>query len=209
MASKKPKAEDLSKKDIKRMIEEEGYIHANFLFEIVGNPKEHVETALKMFLENIDADQQVICLRKDVEEVIQLEGEDLFSVAAEVEYLVLGLEKFTWLAFNFMPASVEVIAPKEITFSDKDFGMWMNDLLAKLHEVNTMHTTVKSEHSALVKNLNAVIRNSIVLVLKGKEMTAEEIGPHLGMGEASVVKFLEAMEKEKKIVSKNGTYKLA
>ncbi len=194
----------LDKKEIKAHVDK-GYIQAIVLFEMVGSPKEHIEQAMKLFMDNIRSDKDIITLKEDFEDTIETEGK-MFSTAAEAEYLILGIEKLTWLAFNFMPASIDIKAPKELTFKEKDFTNWLNDLLAKLHEVNTVHTAMKSEHQAMVQNINALLRNNILLALHG-EMTANEISKKVGIGSKQLLPFLEAMVKEGKLDHKGKKFK--
>ncbi|MBD3209446.1 hypothetical protein GF367_03430 [Candidatus Woesearchaeota archaeon] len=203
----KNRVQKLDKKTRKEKLDD-GWIHVNVLFEIVGNPKGHVEKSLNLFLDNINQDQHIITIAEDVEETIEVEqSKGLFSAAAEVEYLVYGLEKLTWFAFNFMPASIEVKAPGELTFKEKDFSNWMNDLLAKLHEVNTVHTSLKSEHQALVKNLNAAVRNNVLLATDGRALDAGGVAKKVGMSEKAVLPFLDALVKDRKIEKKGKKYK--
>lgn len=160
---------------------------------------------MKLFLENIRQDESIILLKEDVEETISIEG-DMFSGAAECDYLVHGIEKLTWLAFNFMPASIEIKAPKELTFRDRDFSNWMGDLLSKLHEVNSVYTGLKNEHAAMVKNINALVRNNILLGLGKENLSAAELGKRIGMSTKSILPFLEALIKEQKLIHKNNKY---
>lgn len=195
----------MGRKEIKQRVAD-GWIRATVLFEIAGNPKKHVEDTLKLYLDNISQDESIITLKEDLEEAINIEDQGVYSTAAEVDYLIYGLDKLTWFAFNFMPASIEVSDPGELTFSDKDFNNWMNDLLAKLHEVNTAHTGLKTEHQALVKNLNAAIRNNIFLAVDAGASAAEEIGKKAGMSAENVKKFLDKMVEEGKLSVKDGRY---
>lgn len=190
----------LSVKERKEKIEE-GWIHTNVIFEMIGSPKEHIEKALQLFLDNIASDDHVIVLSEDREETIETEG-GMFSTAAELEYLIYGLDKLTWFAFNFMPASIEIKAPKELTFKDKDMSAWMNDLLAKLHEVNVVHTSLQAQYDGMVKNLNNAIRNNILLGLT-EAMTAKQLSAKIGMSEKSVLLFCEKLLKEGKLEHKN------
>ncbi len=161
---------------------------------------------MKLFLASIDQEENVIALEKDFEEVMPV-GDDMFSIAAEVEYLVLGMEKLTWLAFNFMPASIEIMAPEELTFTEKDVSNWLNDILAKLHEVNVNHTNLKGSNEGLVRNLNATIRNSILLSIEHGPISIKEISKKIGISEENTQKFLDAMIKEKKIVLDDKKYR--
>lgn len=189
-------ATELSKKEIKEKIDE-GWVHSIVIFEMIGQPKDHVEKTLSLYMDNIRKDDNIISLKEDHEETIELD-DGMFSLAIEAEYLVLGLEKLTWFAFNFMPASIEIKGPKELTFRDKDLTSWFNDLLAKLHEVNTIHTSLKGEHQELVKSLNAAVRNAILLCTD-EPITSKEIGKKIGMTDKRTLLFLEAMMKEGRI----------
>lgn len=201
------RAKKLSGKEKKEKLNE-GWMHINVLFELVGNPKEHLEKTLQAFLDNINQDEHIITIKEEVEETLELEEDKgLFSAAAEVEYFVFGLEKLTWFAFNFMPASIEVKAPSELTFKDKDFSGWMNDLLAKLHEVNAMHTSLKSEHQQLVKNLNIAVRNNVLLATEHEALAVKEVAKKIGMGDTVVQQFLDALVKEGKLEEKGKKYK--
>lgn len=194
----------LTKKEIKGKIDK-GWIHAVVLFEIAGSPKAHVEKARDQFLENIDTDEQLVTLTKDIEETIEIE-DGIYSTAAECDYLIYGMEKLTWLALNFMPASIEIKAPSELTFAEKDLSGWLSDLLAKLHEVNAVHTNLKGQHDALVKNLNASIRNSVLLALGEESLDSKAIGKKVGLGDKQLNAFLEAMIKEEKLIKKGAKY---
>jgi AAA+ ATPase superfamily predicted ATPase len=189
-------AHELSRKEIKEKISE-GYVRATIIFEIVGEPKEHVEKSIKMFIENIREDKQIITISEDYEETIKLE-DGMYSTAAEVEYLIVGLEKLTWLAFNYMPASIEIHEPKELTFREKDFSTWLNDLLAKLHEVNTVHTSLNMQNQQMLRSLEAAISNSILIVTEQPSLP-KEISKKIGVVEEQVLLFLEALLKENKI----------
>ncbi len=195
----------LNRKEIKEKINQ-GYVRIIVLYEMIGHPKEHIEKTMKIFLENIDNDEDIITIKKDVEETIPIEG-NLYSTAAECEYLIYGIEKIIWLATNFLPANIEIKEPKELTFKDKDFSDWINDLLSKLHEINTKYNALKNENQGLIKNMNALIRNNILLVMGTEELTAKEIGRRTGMKEEHIIPFLEALIKEKKIIHHNKKFK--
>jgi len=161
---------------------------------------------MKLFIENIDKEEHIIKIKESFEEIIDV-GDGMFSIAAEIEYLILGMEKLTWLAFNFMPASIEIMAPEELTFAEKDLSNWMNDLLAKLHEVNVNHTNLKVNNDSLVKNLNATIRNSILISIDHEAQSLKDLSKKIGISTENTQKFLDAMIKEGKIVLDGKVYK--
>ena len=183
---------------------EAGYIRVHMIFELVGKPKEHVEKALKEYITAIKGDQEIEMVSEDFAQPIEQEG-GLFSTFCECEMLVKNMEKMTWLCFNFMPASVEIIEPDTVTMQAKELTNWLNDLLSKLHEVSLIAKNMNMKNKMLVKNMNALLRNSILLAIRHGVERTEYIGKLLGVHEKQLEPFFEAMVKEGKVKkSKNG-----
>src|SRR3989344_2559117 len=195
----------MDKAEIREKITE-GYIRVNVLFEIIGNPKEHVENALKNYLENIKLTANVIVLKEDMEEAEDL-GNGLFSTFAEVDMLLRGLEKLTCLCFNYSPASIEIIDPPEFKFREKELSNWLNDLLAKLHEIGALSKQVSAENKMIVQNMNRLIKNSILVSIDQGFHTPKEIEERTGIDYKQLKPFFEAMIKEGKIHLMNDQYK--
>ncbi|HLD04186.1 MAG TPA: hypothetical protein VJG90_00550 [Candidatus Nanoarchaeia archaeon] len=195
----------MDKAEIREKITE-GYIRVNVLFEIIGNPKEHVENALKNYLENIKLTANVIVLKEDMEEAEDL-GNGLFSTFAEVDMLLRGLEKLTWLCFNYSPASIEIIDPPEFKFKEKELSNWLNDLLAKLHEIGSLSKQVSAENKLIVQNMNRLIKNSILSSIDQGFHTPKAIEERTGIDYKQLKPFFEAMIKEGKIHLMNDQYK--
>ncbi len=131
----------------------------------------------------------------------------MFSAVAETELLVKNLEKITWLAMNFSPASIEIIEPIKFTISQKDITNWINDLLSKLHEIGMIRKSDQGQMEGLIRNFNAMTRNAIILSLS-EPRTVEQIGKKIGMNSEHAEKFLEALIKEKKIRKEKTKYYL-
>jgi len=179
-----------------------GAILAQVSFEIVGNPKEHVETTLKGFINNLKNDSQVTVLSEEFGEPEEVKDSNgLWSNYADTEMLVKGLDKLIWLCINFMPASIEIIAPEELTFKEKDMTNWLNDLLAKLHEISftLRQTTVKD--SIVVQSMNAMIHNALLLATEHYHKPGE-IEKKLGIEFKHLQPFFEALLKQDKLEKK-------
>jgi len=198
--------------EIKKLIEE-GYLKIRVIFEIVGRPKEHVEQTLKAYIENIKTkEKEIHVLSEDYEPAEALEGENqegLFGVMTEVEMLVPNIQKLTWLAINFSPASVEILEPSEITLDQRSAGEWVTDMLARLHEIGMFQKSLTSQNEGLVRNFNAMTRNAIILCLQDGEKDINFISKKIGMTTEHTEKFLEALIKENKIKSEKNNYYLA
>lgn len=197
--------ERMKDKEIKEFIEK-GYLKINVIFEVVGNPKNHVEDSLKAYIANIKTQEGIVVLREDYDDVQEV-NEGVFSIVAESEMLVKDFEKLTWLCINFTPASIEIIEPDELKIEQKSITHWLNDLLSSLHEIGIVHKKLASEYQGVLRNFNAMTRNAILLVLK-EPSDIKTISEKVGMIEEHTEKFLEALITEKKITKEKNIYHL-
>ncbi|MBN1646335.1 hypothetical protein JW868_04825 [Candidatus Woesearchaeota archaeon] len=193
----------MKKKEIKEKLDQ-GYIQINVIFELLGSPKSHVEKTIKAFIQGIKVDPNVIFLQEEFGEVEEREG-NLYSTFAEVDMLILGLEKITFLCFNYTPASLEIVEPGQLTFRTKDLTNWINDLLAKLHEVSTVTKAFNSKNQMLQQNINALLHNAIMLSIK-QAKTEKEIAQDMGLPVKTVKPMLDLLVKDKKINLKDKKY---
>lgn len=195
----------MKEKEIKEYLEK-GYIRVSVIFEVVGKPQKHVEETIKAYITNIKTNQEIKVIKEEYEPAEDA-GDDLFSTVAEVEMMLENMEKLTWLAINFSPASIEVIEPATLTIEQKEITHWMNDLLSRLHEMGMIQKAVRSQSETLIRNFNSMTRNAILLVLReGAEIDA--ISKKIGMNNEHTQKFLDALIKEKKIKKEGNSFYL-
>ena len=195
----------MEEKEIQKRIKQ-GAILAQVSFEVVGNPKDYVETTIKGFVNNIKNDSDITFLNEEFgepEEVPNSQG--LWSTYADTEVLVNSLDKFVWLCVNFLPATIEIIAPEELRFSDKDLTNWLNDILAKLHEISVTVRQTNVKNEVLVQNMNALIQNAIIITTEHYHKPAE-IGKKVGIDEKQLQPFFEALVKQGKLEKKGDEY---
>ncbi|KYK25760.1 hypothetical protein AYK26_01975 [Euryarchaeota archaeon SM23-78] len=193
----------MDEKEIQKKIKQ-GAILAQVSFEVLGSPKEHVEKAIRGFVNNVKADSQITVLNEEFGEPEETEGK-LWGVYADTEMLVNNLDRFIWLCVNFMPASIEIIAPQELRFKEKDFTNWLNDLLAKLHEISHTVRQTNANNELLVKSMNALIQNAIMLAAEHYHKP-KEISAKLGIPEKQLEPFFVALVKNGKLEKKGNAY---
>lgn len=191
-------------KEIKIKIQEEGYIQAIVMFEVIGNPKEYVKQALNNHLDKLKADKDIEVIRFDVEKPEQ--QDTVWSAFAEVELLVKNLEKFTWICMNFMPSSIEIMAPKELVFKGRELTNWLNDILAQVHEIALISQQVGQQSKQMLKNMNALVRNSILVCIDSNINKGSEIAKKVGIPEKELEPVFEAMIKENTIKKEGKDY---
>ena len=195
----------MKSKEIKEYVEEKGYLHLSILFEVVGNPKEHVSTMLKKVMEGVKSNKGVIVFKEEYGDPEEA-GEGLWGTFCDVELLVKNIDLISWIAFNFSPASIEVIAPKKIELSDKKLNSFFGEVLSSLHQNNMNLMKAKSESKDVLLSFNTLARNAILLSLKDKASSPSDVSRDVGIDEASVAKFLDAMVKEKTVAKQDDKY---
>jgi len=190
--------EKLSKQQVKQKIEEEKWIKTEVLFQLIGNPKEHVETTLKTYIDDIATMESVILLNEDYAPAEELGGDQkgIFSTYCEATVLVQNLETLTFFCINYMPANIEIKEPGQLTVKDKQLTDWFNDLLAKLHEVSVVAKQVRNQNEHLVRGFNDLVKNYVTHLLKEGVNTIKGMSEKTGIDEKNMEQFLTALAKE-------------
>ncbi|MBR9693264.1 hypothetical protein GOV07_05055 [Candidatus Woesearchaeota archaeon] len=201
----KPK-EGLTEAQIKEQLSE-GWLRVLITFELVGKPREHIEATIKSYLANIKQDKRIKAIKEEFAEAIEMD-DGLFSTFCEFETMVENMEVLTWLAVNFMPASIEILSPDKLTLDSRVIVNWVNDLLAKLHEVSNVLREERAVNAHVTKGMNALIKNSILAALKTGELTPADLEKIVGIQAAQLVPFLENLLEKGTIIQKNKKYSL-
>ena len=193
------------KKEIKEKVAE-GRILARIIIEIVGKPKEHIEEALRVVVDKIKEQQDI----KIVEEKLfdAEKQEEMFSTFAELGILFKNMETLVGFCFDFMPSSVEILDPEKLSFKSNDFAGLINDLLARLHQINLKVVQNNAEKKTLKKNMLNMLKNTVMILLSIKNMQLEQLSKSSGINEKDLKPLLDAMVKEKTIDFKEGIYSL-
>ena len=193
----------MNDKELKELITK-GHIQCRVIFEMAGNPREHVEKTLKEYIEKIKEDPNFIFVTEYYAPAEENEDK-IWSTFCESEIVASSLDKLNLLCFNLGPASVEILQPESLTLSDKKLGELYNDFISKLHEVGIIMKNATSESDLLKVNLNRAIRNCVVLALV-EPKTAHEIAEKVGIDTEHLQPFLDAMIKEKSLVKDGEKY---
>lgn len=192
----------MNDKELKGLIEQ-GHILCRVIFEMAGNPKEHVEKTLKEYIAKVKEDPDYVFMKEYLAPAEENEG--IWSTFYESEVLVTNLEKLNLLCFNLGPASVEILQPEQITLSEKRITEVYNDVISKIHEVSMGMKSLSNDNEMLKVNLNRAIRNCVVLSLN-EPRTINEISEKVGIDAEHLQPFLDAMLKEKSLVKDGEKY---
>lgn len=198
----------LSKAEIRDKIEE-GAIKCLITLEVAGKPKEHVEKALEELLGKLKEEKHLDILKIVKGEAKELEDDEgYFSAFAEIGMLVPDMESLTFIAMNFTPASIEILAPDRFVFPPNRVQNWLNDLLSKLHSISQEHRNLTQQTRYYQQNMNRLARNIITVLLAAGHQTSDTLSKLTGIEEENVKKILEHLKKEEQVMEKDGKWVL-
>ena len=167
------------------------------LIEILGKPKEHVETTIRGFIDKIRDDHEYILLSERYAECTQ--HENLWSTYAELEVVAKDITKLISFCFEYMPASLEIIKPDNFTMENHIITGFLNDLQGRLHNVDMIVKKLRAENDVLKRNMKTTIENLITLLLKINSMKVGELSSYTGINEDELKIFLNDMINKNKI----------
>lgn len=196
---------DLNKKEIQEKLSE-GYIHFNTIIELVGKPRDHVDKTIKDYVAKLEENEHYIITKKDISKAKKTD-DGYFSSFAELEILVKEVQGVIAFCFNYMPASIEIIEPSEIVFNNVKLTDIMNELQAKLHEVDMIAKGANQKVMHLSENFNGLLANFIKYSCI-KEKDIPTLSKITGFDEKVLEPFLENLVKNGKLNKADNKYKL-
>ena len=175
----------------------QGMIQIRAIIEVVGKPKEYVEKTLKDYVKKIKENKDFTILKEDHEKPEEQEG--FFSAFAEIELLVKNKDALLSFSFDYLPSSIEILAPENLAMSNNDLSAFLNDMQTRLHALNTGIIQTKEQNRFYVKNTAVLLRNFIIVLLNTKPMSIKDLKPFLGVNEEDIGKVLGVLVNEGKI----------
>jgi len=184
----------------------EGAFLCRMVLEVVGSPADYVEQTIKEVVKHLKEEKGVDVIKEQINEVVKQEKH--FTTFAELEVLFKNISTMLGVCFDYMPSSMEIIEPEDLNTKSNNISQWMNDLLGRLHAVemrlkNTTATAVLRE-----KNSNALLKNTLVLLLTEGGKKASELSNKVGIIEEQLIPFLERFTKEGFLKKEDGKYSL-
>ena len=92
------------------MADEKNHLRATTILEILGKPKEHVESTMRMYVDRIKEDGNYVVLKEDIAEVKEVKddkgGEPFFSTYAELDIIFKGPAPLIGFFFYYIPSSL-------------------------------------------------------------------------------------------------------
>ncbi|MBU0461824.1 MAG: hypothetical protein KJ574_04520 [Nanoarchaeota archaeon] len=204
MASKKAQKSDKERID-------EGQLLLRVILEVAGSPKDHVEKAMMLLVDKLEEKDYISELVS--EEVLEAKEHEkyknLFTAIAELELWIKKPEDLIDLAFDFMPASIELVEPEKPQITNKVFTAFLNELMANLHKSDMTVKNLSAQKQVLERNANILLRNFIVNALKTGPKPLDEIAKIVGVNPEHLQNFLTLLEKGGELKKDNNHYLLS
>lgn len=181
-------------------------IRCRTIIEVLGKPKEHVEKAIKEYVDKINDDPNLIILNKDFSET--KEQEKLWSTFVELELIIKGFSHLIDFCFNYMPSSIEILKPEEFSLASRDIVNLLNDLQARLHHVDMVVKRKNSENDFLKRNMHNAFKNVIFIALARNPMDKETLSKITGISLEELEIFLNKLIEEKAIKKEDNIYSI-
>ena len=189
-----------------KLIIEQTHIRCKIIIEILGKPKEHVEKTLRMYIDKIKNDSDLIILKTEFADA--KEKGELWATFAELEMVIKGVPKLIAFCFDYMPSSVEIIKPEEFSMKKSSIEDMLNDLQARLHQVDMIVKKQKNENEFLKHNLNKSVSNTILISLASGSLDKQKLSKVTGVPNKELEIFLDKLIKENKISKEGEIYSL-
>jgi hypothetical protein len=133
-------------------------IRAQFIFEMLGKPAEHLNETLKELIDKMDEQKGIQIVSNVIhepkpfeEEGSQVEG--LFTTFADVELELDNTELLIAVTLNMLPAHVEVIEPSELRFSNFDLSKILSELTIKMHKYDEVAKALTIQRGQLMNKI--------------------------------------------------------
>ncbi len=204
--SEQPKEEAKGKAKLQDDEQWTGGIKFRTIIEILGAPKEHVDKTLKQYVDKIKKDKNYKVHRVSVEKA--KERGKLFAAFAELDISTKDVNKVVGFCFDYMPSSIEVSEPSELTFKSKEMSDFFNDLQAELHKLDMMVKELRAKNTLLEKNAKQILKNAILMSLKEKNKDLAALSKSAGLPQQYTESLLKELISEKWIAKEGNEWKL-
>jgi len=193
----------------------QGWFYCRIILQIVGKPKEHVETTLSEYIKKIEESKEYLLYTKNINVAEKLQTEEgikdvgqLYSSFGEMEILFKTVIDIINFSFEYMPSSIEIIEPTTLVLKNIHLNGFINDLLRKLHNLNYIVKNNEQDKQQLLNNQNIILRNLMIVALTGGPKNIETLGQLSGLPSDFVKPIISNLVKENLVEKYDEKYRL-
>jgi hypothetical protein len=185
---------------------EEQHIRIKAILEVVGKPKDYIEQKLAEYIEKIKEDEHLMIMEQKISPAE--EDNAIWTTFAEVEVIIKGIENLVGFCIDYMPSSIDIIKPEHFNMNQREFNNFANDMLAKLHKVDMVTKQLGTENSFLKQNMNRLLSNSLLVMVRVGINKLHKIANATGIGEEEAKLMLNQLIKNNRIKEEDGIYSI-
>ena len=129
---------------------------ARIIIEVLGSPKEHVESTLKQVIDKLKEEPNIRLIRQTTYEAEQQDKTKLWSAFSEIELQADNVKKLMELCFDYMPSTIEIIEPAGMEIDTSEIADLLNDLMARLHRYDMVLKNIHAENLTMKHDLELI-----------------------------------------------------
>lgn len=148
-------------------------IRVIIVIELLGRPKDHLDKAMKDFIEKINNEKGIKVLDKKVypPKLIELEekdgkkqkyekGKEMYSNFSEIELEADEIIDLIRILFVYMPSHFEVLSPERIELKNFDFSTLLNELSKRMHQYDNITKNAIIETNILRNKIKEYVKQN-------------------------------------------------
>ncbi len=201
--------------DVKKRLAE-GWIRCNAVIELIGKPKEHIESTMKDYVAKIKQDKHTEIIEEKIADVTLLETgaqddqmvKEMWSTFAELDILFKGPMALTYFCFDYMPSSIEIVEPSTLIYTHDNMTEFFNDLQARLHQVDLLAKQQRNHIQFLRKGIHDLLQNYVKVLLHNQKLTSAQLSHFTGVGKELIEDLMDMLVDEGKITMEGEKYLL-
>jgi hypothetical protein len=145
------------------MDEDNIQVSGNFIIEILGKPKDHVQESLEKLIESMDQDKGVFVSSKKIHEPKKIESkeenekqDELFTSFAELEVDFEKVENLLSFVFKYMPSNIEITKPENFVLKNDFLAEILTSVILRLHKYDEIAKKLVQDNRILQNKLNII-----------------------------------------------------
>src|SRR3989338_452619 len=98
-------------------------MQARLILEILGRPPEHIVSGMQMLIDKMKQEKGIKIQHFKIHEPTKVkDSQELYTTFAEVEVEIDSIHNLFLIAFNYMPANIEIIYPENVELNNGDMN---------------------------------------------------------------------------------------
>lgn len=183
-------------------------VTAIIVVEMMGKPADYLKQSLEAHVEKLKHKKGVDVKSLKIEDPREIENSGgMFSCFAEIELEVQTMKELFDIIFDYMPSSVEVVEPRNVSMGIEEATALLNNLTGRLHRYDEIAKMAKIRMDHLMRQVQIATKvlEDNGLAKEGKLLPA--VAEKLAAGESTRKKAIKESVKKKAGGAKSRTLK--